>query len=213
MKAAQIPNVLTMARLLLALVSFWFLNELTKAEGDAVAIQAAAFAAFWFYLVAVATDFFDGFIARRYGWVSSFGRVADPVADKVMTLGGMMFLVAAPFLTTEEHYMTLMPVWAVVLVLTREFMVTALRGLVESHGMSFAAEPVGKWKMVVQSVYVLILIADPADIPQVLHLPFLEWLLHPVFVVFLFWSVIGMTVWSGIDYTIRATRILSGDKP
>ena len=174
--------------------------------------NSTTFTAFWFYLIAVITDFLDGRIARRYGWVSAFGRVADPVVDKVLTLGGMMFLVAAPFLTTPDHHMSVMPVWAVVLVLTREFLVTALRSLVESRGMSFAAESVGKWKMVAQSVYILILIGTPAEIPQFLHLPPLEWICHPTFVVVLFWAVIAMTVWSGVDYTIRATRMLSSTK-
>ncbi|MDP6129106.1 MAG: CDP-alcohol phosphatidyltransferase family protein [Planctomycetota bacterium] len=212
MKPAQIPNLLTFARLALAIVSFVYLHQLIGADGDPVAIESIAFKAFWLYLVAVATDFLDGRIARRYGWVSSLGRIADPVVDKVLILGGMMFLAAAPFLTTPEDFGPVMPVWFVVLVMTREFLVTALRGLVESKGMSFAAEAVGKWKMVAQSAYVLILIGRVAMIPEFLHIAPLRLVCHPAFVVFLFWAVVGMTVWSGFDYSIRAARMLSKEQ-
>ncbi|MDP6849686.1 MAG: CDP-alcohol phosphatidyltransferase family protein [Planctomycetota bacterium] len=213
MNSAQIPNLLTFARFGLALVSFVFLHQLTGAGDNPAKMESICFAAFWLYLIAVVTDFLDGLIARRYGWVSALGRVADPVVDKVLILGGMMFLAAAPFLTTPEDYGPVMPVWFVVLVMTREFLVTALRGLVESKGMSFAAEPVGKWKMVAQSAYVLILIGRVGMIPEFLHIPPLRLVCEPGFVVFLFWAVVGMTIWSGIDYSIRAARMLSKESP
>jgi CDP-diacylglycerol--glycerol-3-phosphate 3-phosphatidyltransferase len=217
MNPRHLPNLLTFSRLFLAVVAFWFLHVLAHAEGDASAVADNAFWAFWFYLVAVATDFLDGRIARRYGWVSAVGRVADPVVDKVLTLGGLVFLAAAgfvveagPFAARSADYGELVPAWAVVLILAREFLVTALRGLVESRGKAFPAEMSGKWKMTFQSIYVLIILGALGGIPEAIFLPFLSFLWHPYLLAGLFWIVILMTVYSGVTYVVRAARLLRG---
>ncbi len=217
--ARQVPNILTFSRLLLAVVAFWFLHLLAHAAGDPEAIRRHSFWAFWFYLVAVATDFLDGRIARRYGWVTAVGRVADPVVDKVLTLGGLIFLVASPFLVHAEPfaaradtYGELVPAWAAVLILAREFLVTALRGLVESRGMEFPAEMAGKWKMTFQSIYVLIILGAVGGVPEAIRLGFLGLLWEPVVVLGLFWVVIFMTAYSGVTYVIRAARLLGGSR-
>ena len=220
MNARHLPNLLTFSRLLLAVVSFWFLHLLSHSAGDLEAIRHNSFIAFWFYLVAVSTDFLDGRIARRYGWVTALGRVADPVVDKVLTLGGLIFLVAAPFLVDVEPfgeradaYGELVPAWAAVLVLAREFLVTALRGLVESRGMEFPAEMAGKWKMTFQSIYVLIILGAAGGVPGAIYLDFLGLLWEPAVLNGLFWIVILMTVYSGVTYVARAVRLLRGPKP
>lgn len=210
MSARQLPNILTFSRLALAVVAFWFLHRMVHAEGDVAAIKTASFWAFWFYLVAVSTDFLDGRIARRFGWVTALGRVADPVVDKVLTLGGMVFLVAAPFLAHPDDFGPPMPPWAVVVVLAREFLVTALRGLVESRGVPFPAESLGKWKMTFQSIYVLVLLGAAGAVPAALRLPVLAYLRDPRVVAALFWLVIGMTALSGVSYVRRAIRLLRG---
>ncbi len=207
MSPRQVPNLLTFGRLLLAAAAFVFLHRFIHAASPQAAAAAAA-AAFWFYLIAVSTDFLDGLIARRFGWTTALGRIADPVVDKVLTLGGMAFLSAAPFLNRPGDFGEVMPVWALVVVLAREFLVTAVRGLVESRGASFPADRFGKWKMVSQSVYVLILIGGAGAVPRQLHLLFLERLRDPRLVVFLFWSMVSLTVFSGLNYMVRAVRIL-----
>jgi len=208
MNKNQIPNMLTLARFLLAVGSFYFMNRLVHSDGDTAVVLDASFIAFWLYLIAVSTDFLDGHIARKYGWVTSLGRIADPVVDKVLTLGGMMFLAAAPFLTRPEDFGEVMPVWAVVLVLTREFLVTAIRGYVESRGLEFPADPVGKWKMVCQSVYICVLLGGTAGIPEFIRFPLLGVVYEPWAVAGLFWAVFGMTIISGIHYCMRAMKML-----
>ncbi|RMH05208.1 MAG: hypothetical protein D6702_00705 [Planctomycetota bacterium] len=215
MKARHLPNLLTFSRLALAVVAFVFLHLLAHAEGRPEAIRSHAFIAFWFYLVAVATDFLDGRIARRYGWVSALGRVADPVVDKVLTLGGLVFLVASPFLVRSapfapraDAYGELMPAWAVVVILSREFLVTALRGLVESRGKAFPAEWSGKWKMTFQSIYVLVILGAAGGVPAALRLGFLSFAWEPLVLNGLFWIVVLMTIWSGASYVARAVRLL-----
>ncbi len=208
MNSSQIPNLLTFSRLILAIIGFCWLGRLVESGGEPEAVRAAALPAFWFLLVAVATDFLDGRIARRYGWVSAIGRVADPVVDKVLILGIMVYLVACPFLALPGDLHPIMPIWLVVLVLTREFLVTALRGLVESRGLEFPADPVGKWKMTLHSIYVLVLIGIPAGVPDLIFLPFLQHLRDPYPTAFLFGVVVVLTVWSGLHYCLRGARLL-----
>ena len=74
MNKNQIPNMLTLARLLLAVGSFYFMDQLVHSNGLMEVIADSSFFAFWLYLVAVSTDFLDGYIARKYGWVSGYGR-------------------------------------------------------------------------------------------------------------------------------------------
>ena len=99
---------------------------------------------FWLFIIIALTDYLDGYLARRDGLVSAFGRIADPFVDKVMVLGTMIFLAVMPW--SQPWF----PAWIVVVVLAREFLVTGIRGYVESRGESFAADGFGKIKMVVQ---------------------------------------------------------------
>lgn len=128
----NLPNQLSAARIVLsiacfiAIVSGWYL------------------AAFVLFLVAVATDWLDGQLARRFGQITQLGRILDPFADKVIVCGTFILLGAI-----EE---SLIPAWVAVIVTARELLVTALRGICEGQGSDFSAKWVGKWKMVLQAV-------------------------------------------------------------
>ena len=119
MQARHLPNLITLARLVLAVACFWFLGDLVQAE-DPAEIEQLAFWAFWFFLAASLSDFLDGWLARRNNWVSAFGRVADPVVDKVLMLGTAIYLTAADHLAVEGDFLVIMPIWGVVLLLSRD---------------------------------------------------------------------------------------------
>jgi len=213
LRPRHLPNVITFSRLLLAVAAFWFLDRLLRVQEPGAAHRAAAHLAFWFYLAASITDALDGWVARRYGWTSALGRVADPVVDKVLTLGALVYISQIPFLTLpgdRDLLGRVMPAWAVVLILSREFLVTAVRGMVESQGLRFPADRLGKLKMTLQTVYICILVGAAGQVPARLHVPFLLWLREPWLVFFLFWAVVGLTLASGVNYSIRAVRMLSG---
>ncbi|MFQ5747895.1 MAG: CDP-alcohol phosphatidyltransferase family protein [Planctomycetota bacterium] len=211
MNGRQIPNLITLSRLLLAGVAFWFFERMLHQGGTPEHAQAAAWA-FWLYAVAASTDVLDGFLARRYHWVTALGRVADPVVDKLLTLGALVYLAAdSSNLALPGDSGPVMPVWAVVLVLAREFLVTTLRGLVENRGLAFPADRFGKAKMALQTAYVLILVGAAGGIAAALGLPFLTWLRTPPVIAVLFWSMIAMTVFSGANYSLRAARMLAGE--
>ena len=137
-----LPNKVTLGRLLLALVTFACL----WAQRPGLYLAAFVFCAF-----AVATDWVDGWLARRRGEVSSFGAVADPLADKVLIIGCLIAFVRDPHV--------LVPTWAVFIVIVRELLIGGLRGLAALQGTLISADRGGKFKMGIQSACVLMLIA------------------------------------------------------
>lgn len=139
------PNRITALRFLGALALFavfaWHGQEDRAAiESDRVAIQWA----FWLFIATATSDVLDGYLARRGNHVTAFGRIADPFVDKVLVLGAMVFLAVMPW--SRAWF----PAWIVVVILAREFLVTGLRGYVESLGRQFPADWLGKVKMFTQ---------------------------------------------------------------
>jgi CDP-diacylglycerol--glycerol-3-phosphate 3-phosphatidyltransferase len=167
----QVPNLLTIVRLILAAVVFVLLAGVphdafapfSVSRNDAT--QALLLAAAIFVIAAI-TDAADGYFARRWNAVSAFGRVMDPFADKILILGTVILMAAPPFLVREpaptvndgtvqltQAYMHLGFVpWMVVVILARELLVTSLRGVYETRGVSFPSVWSGKLKMVLQCV-------------------------------------------------------------
>ena len=96
------------------------------------------------FVIAAITDAVDGYIARKQNLATAFGRVADPLMDKIIISGMLVFFVSIP--STAD----LVPAWMVALILVREFLMTGLRGFIEGSGSGFGARIFGKLKMVLQ---------------------------------------------------------------
>jgi len=181
----NVPNVLTMARFVLAIVSF---------AGVALNAYSWGLGAF---IVAAATDWIDGYWARKYNQVTKLGRVFDPFVDKILICGIFTFLVAEP--------KSGIAAWVSVLIMGREMLVTALRGTVEQMGGDFSAKMAGKLKMVFQcaaaisSLVVLIYHGNSEAVPA-----WLTWtLLTSV------WLAVLSTIYSGLEYVVLAARFLA----
>jgi CDP-diacylglycerol---glycerol-3-phosphate 3-phosphatidyltransferase len=186
----NLPNAITLARLAICVGTFVCL----EAVGDPLHPPAwVIWTAFVLFLVAAFSDFLDGYFARKYQMVTAFGRVADPFADKVLISGTLVMLLRFPAAT--EHLTT----WYVVIVLAREFMVTAIRGLVESSGRPFPADRLGKWKMVSQCWTVAALLTLVAGTQF--------WRLAAVLGI---WVSLVLTVVSGVNYVWKARDVLFG---
>jgi CDP-diacylglycerol--glycerol-3-phosphate 3-phosphatidyltransferase len=167
-------------------------------------------AAFWVFLVAAATDFVDGMLARKLQEVSVFGRIADPLVDKMLTIGTLIVLLAVP------HTRQWLPGWAVGLIFTREILVTAVRGQIEGAGVNFQAIWWGKYKMVVQCMAVGGLLLCGAEVGLVRdEIAALAWLPGPPgtwnFTHLCVWLATILTVASGIVYVLRARTVLRDD--
>lgn len=143
------PNRITAMRFLGALGLFAILAlHGSDPVVDSRVDRSLAQYAFWLFVVTAASDVLDGWLARRGNQVTAFGRIADPFVDKVLVLGAMVFLAVMPWSRTW------FPAWIVVVILAREFLVTGIRGYVESLGSQFPADWFGKVKMVTQCLAV-----------------------------------------------------------
>lgn len=147
----NVPNALTLLRL--GLIPVFVVVFAFGSSATLVVIAAFVF------VVASLTDWLDGYMARRRQQVTDLGKLLDPIADKLLILAALVMLVEAGRA----------PGWLVILILAREFAVTALRAVAAVGGRVLAAESMGKLKMVLQTAAVLILILEPV-LPPGTHL-------------------------------------------
>ena len=165
----NLPNALTLLRIFL--VPFLVVVLLTKFEGREIVALAI-------FLLATATDFLDGWLARRRGEITTLGTLLDPIADKL--------LISAAFISLVE--VGLVPAWMVVVVVGREFAVTGLRSIASGQGIVIPASGWGKAKMASQITTVSLLILSERY----------EWLLLPGRIAL--WIVVAVAVLSGAQY-------------
>lgn len=187
-KVFNLPNQLTTLRLLLSVVLFgfiaweWYLTALGL------------------FVVAAGTDWLDGYFARKYGQVTTLGRILDPFADKVIVCGTFIFLIAVPAMAEVPLGLR---AWMVVVIAGRELLVTALRSFIEDRGSDFSAKMSGKLKMVLQCVAAgtclfCLSYEKPAAAPAWC------WALLVASV----WSAVVLTVYSGVVYVRAAVKLL-----
>jgi CDP-diacylglycerol--glycerol-3-phosphate 3-phosphatidyltransferase len=144
------------------------------------------FAALIFSTAAI-TDYFDGFYARRRGLVSNFGKIMDPIADKLLVCSAFIMLVAHGWVSG----------WMVCIIVAREIAVTGLRNIVSEKGGDVSASTLGKYKTGFQI---------GAAIPLMIHYPYFGINLHAIGAVLL-WGALIFTVWSGVDYFFRFKKL------
>ena len=179
----NLPNALTLFRIFL--VPFLVVVLLTKFDGREIVALAI-------FLVATATDFFDGWLARRRGEITTLGTLLDPIADKL--------LISAAFISLVE--VGLAPAWMVVVVVGREFAVTGLRSIASGQGIVIAASSWGKAKMASQITAVSLLILSERY----------TWLILPGKAAL--WIVVAVAIVSGAQYfRLFLERIISFTGP
>jgi CDP-diacylglycerol--glycerol-3-phosphate 3-phosphatidyltransferase len=191
----NLPNQLTSLRLLLAVVMFAFIH------------WECYLTSMGLFLVAAGTDWLDGYFARKYGQVTTLGRILDPFADKVIICGAFIFLAAIPALTDLSG--SLRP-WMVVVIVGRELLVTALRSFIEDRGADFSAQMSGKLKMVFQCVAAaagMFALSYATGHGRDQSLDGLPGWVHFTLVASV-WLAVVSTVYSGVVYVFAAVRLL-----
>ncbi|VAX36379.1 CDP-diacylglycerol--glycerol-3-phosphate 3-phosphatidyltransferase [hydrothermal vent metagenome] len=179
----NLPNVLTMLRIFMV---FIFVSLLPH-EGLSFKVSALAI-----FIIASLTDFFDGYYARKYNLITSFGKIMDPIADK--------FLVLAAFYMFT--LMVFIPIWMFVVIALRELLLTGLRLIAVRHGIVLAAEGMGKVKTVLQMgaiisfliFLILIELVTKGRCPEIYALRVYLWSYTLMF------FVVGITVFSGMAF-------------
>ncbi|MDY7009936.1 MAG: CDP-alcohol phosphatidyltransferase family protein [Planctomycetota bacterium] len=217
----KLPNQLTVGRIALSAVFFVLLGLY---EQGAAGGQALLNTAFVLYIVAGITDILDGWIARKWNLTSAFGRIADPFVDKVLVVGAFAMLAGSNYAINERfvgEFERSLPgwlnggmasgvqAWMVVVIMGREFIVSAVRGYSESQGQKFPATSAGKIKMFVQSVVICTVLYQLANFTQ----PAVE--KTPVWTIVVkiaaVWLAVIVTVFSGVAYIGKTRRLLLSD--
>ena len=150
--------------------------------------KSNTFIAALIFSAAAITDFLDGFLARQQGLVSNFGKVMDPIADKV--------LVSTSFIMLTSLGWT--PAWIICIIIGREIAVTGLRNIIAEKGKDLSASSLGKYKTGFQIA---------AIIPLMIHFSYLAIDFHAIGTIFL-WVALMLTVWSGAVYFIQNRKLL-----
>jgi CDP-diacylglycerol--glycerol-3-phosphate 3-phosphatidyltransferase len=192
----NIPNLLTLFRIAIIPLLVFLLLPLHK---FAAPTQSAGFFAALLFALASITDWLDGYLARRMGIVTTFGKFLDPIADKLIVMAALIMIL--PF--------GWVPAWMVLVILGREIIITGLRGIASTEGIVIAASQLGKFKTIFQIVAILGLL---------LHYDY-HWLFgigHPYFFVnmhnigmFYLWIATILTIWSGVDYLVKFMRLFT----
>ncbi len=169
----NIANKLTLARIIM--VPFFLIAVYFEKNSGFLPISALIFA------LASITDFFDGYLARKYNLITDFGKFMDPLADKVLVVAALAVLVE----------MNLIPSWMIVLIITREYSVSILRAIAASSGQVIAASQGGKIKTVSQIFAVLML------------------LLNIKYGIYVMWLAVLLTFVSGVDYLMKNKKLIS----
>jgi CDP-diacylglycerol--glycerol-3-phosphate 3-phosphatidyltransferase len=188
-------NRLTISRLVLTILFVAALNS-TWLYGRTAALII--------FLLAGVTDFFDGEIARRYGSVTNFGKLMDPLVDKIMMAAAFISLVP----------LKAIPAWAATTVVARDFLITGLRLMASARGQILPAERLGKHKtswQIITVVFFLVLLSAR-------ELKYAEgeagWWFRawnqggPLLV----WIAVGFTVYSGLRYAWRHRDVIAPDQ-
>ena len=195
----NLPNKLTMARMaaIPLFIACFFLPEWKAFTLFGAEIETRYLIAGGIFILAYVTDTLDGRIARKYGLVTDFGKLMDPIADKLLTAACMIMLIGRGLMSICDF---LMPIFTVI-VIAREFMISGMRLVAASKGRVMAAGTLGKIKTTLQSVALpMVLVAGPV---------FRE-VGFPLDFIVLAASVV-MTIWSGLDYMLRNKEIFRAE--
>lgn len=179
----NLPNKLTLFRVvLIPFFVFFLLAPFFEGYGNYIAVAI--------FIVASLTDLLDGKIARKYNLVTNFGKFMDPLADKLLVCSAMICLISTGQL----------PAWIVIIIISREFIISGFRLIASDNGVVIAASYWGKFKTTFQMLMVIVLILN---------------IEHPVFEVIgtvLIYVSLALTIISLIDYIIKNKDVLKDQK-
>lgn len=210
----NLPNCITLVRLLMVVVFTVALSvgdvSANSLHADACSeasffwfaqpVSVAACIALWAFVIGAVSDFFDGYLARKYNLVTNMGKLLDPLADKILVCAAFVYLSSVG----------ICPFWITIIIIFREFFVTGLRQLAALQGCAMAADKSGKWKTGLQLGFCLaglFPLAYAGQAPQPLR--FLSVGEGGVWcrAVFL-WGSLILTLWSGGLYLFRSRHLL-----
>ncbi|MBE5894846.1 MAG: CDP-diacylglycerol--glycerol-3-phosphate 3-phosphatidyltransferase [Lachnospiraceae bacterium] len=177
----NLPNKLTILRVIL--IPFFVFFLLTDVAGE-----ASKWIALGIFALASITDFFDGFLARKYNLITNFGKFMDPLADKLLVCSALICFVELGQL----------PSWIVIVIIAREFIISGFRLIASDNNVVIAASWWGKFKTTFQIIMVILLIADIEKLA--------------LFTQIIIWISLALTIISLIDYLVKNKSVMKDTK-
>ena len=192
-----LANKVTSVRFLLCILYYVLL---TMAAGKPSANRDVQLLTVIFLLnqVIAWSDILDGYLARKYKEVTHFGRIADPLVDKILVVGSFIFFLVI------DPLPKIFTAWFAVVVLGREFLVSGIRGAMEAAGIPFPASVWGKIKTAIQNVTV------GTGLGYAAWLPTTRW--TELLTISLMWATLVATVMSGVTYVLSARKFLGSER-
>ena len=177
----NLPNKLTVVRMVL--VPFFVAALLLSKTNDSLKWVALAL-----FVIASLTDFADGYIARKYNLITNFGKFMDPLADKILTISGMICLIE----------LGRIPSWIVVIIVAREFIISGFRLVAAENGVVIAANYWGKFKTTFQMIMIILMIMNIPQLQIVTNI--------------VMWIALALTLISLWTYIMANKQVRAGDK-
>ena len=175
----NLPNKLTVLRVLLIPFFVWFtLVDLVPGYSKYIAVLI--------FIAAILTDLLDGKIARKYNLVTNFGKFMDPLADKLLVSAAMICMIEKGMLAS----------WIVIIIISREFIISGFRLVASDGGIVIAASYWGKFKTVFQMMMIIVLIMDLGGVFDIIGTA-------------LVWIALALTIVSLVDYVIKNKQVLT----
>ncbi len=184
------PNLLAFTRILMAPIMFWVIITPEYFTDQGIHITWVYYLAALLFVLASITDFFDGYIARMLDQTTLLGKILDPLADKMLTIGAFLALMVTGDASA----------WAVYIIIVRELFITGLRTVAVAEGIDVSASWAGKVKTVAQMIAIGFLI---------MHWSLQEYVFFAVDNALLWFSVI-LTIYSGAEYIIGFAKAFKG---
>lgn len=182
------PNLLSLFRIALVPVLVYLLHDPGPVAGALAAVL---------FVVGSLSDYYDGYLARKHGIVTTLGKFLDPLADKLLVVSVLIMLVAMPCAVgVEVPCDPRVPPWLAVLIVARELAVTGLRSIASSEGIMLGAEELGKYKTIFQ-IFAL------TGLLMHYEYAFIDFHLGGVYFL---WIAVVLGVWSAVDYHARVYR-------
>ena len=193
-----LPNQLTVLRIILTPVFVYlFLMD------DPVLKQISL----GVFIIAAITDWYDGWLARKFNYITAWGKFLDPLADKILTSAAFFSFV----------YLNILPLWMVIVIVVRDFLVTFLRMYADKNNKSFATSRLAKWKTFIQMFFLYYLLA--AFILQTVPWIFdgneniFNILTNPIFIYITMFVITVITAYSGFQYIHRNRKLIKSIIP
>jgi CDP-diacylglycerol--glycerol-3-phosphate 3-phosphatidyltransferase len=156
------------------------------------------------FIIASASDFLDGYLARSRNEITTFGKFLDPIADKILVLTALIFMTKFPYWAdaTQDRY-SIYILTGILIIIIREFVITGIRLIAVDKGVVIAASPLGKAKTFSTMIAIIIMLFNGFGLMNLIKEGLFDYVSMGIF-----WVSIVLTLLSGVDYIIRNRAII-----